>query len=124
MLMQQLAALRSQGIFKFPFSCSTVCSPARLLIPQTACSAMIAFIRGQFSTPISKVSRGYFTHGYHWHLFRQRHGNTENIAKMIQKQLGKDVAESMTLQKAAKKIWKLMTFCCWHPNLVLRRSAV
>ncbi len=51
MLMQQLAALRSQASFKFPLSCSTVCSPARLLIRKTACSAMIAFIRGQFSTP-------------------------------------------------------------------------
>lgn len=40
-------------------------------------------------------------------------GNTENIAKMIQKQLGKDVADVHDIAKAAKKIWKLMTFCCW-----------
>lgn len=31
-------------------------------------------------------------------------GNTENIAKMIQKQLGKDVADVHDIAKAAKKI--------------------
>lgn len=31
-------------------------------------------------------------------------GNTENIAKMIQKQLGKEVAEVHDMPKAVKKI--------------------
>lgn len=39
-------------------------------------------------------------------------GNTENIAKMIQKQLGKDVADVHDIAKAAKKTSKGMTFCC------------
>lgn len=51
-------------------------------------------------------------------------GNTENIAKMIQKQLGKDVADVHDIAKAAKKIWKLMTFCCWasQPGITAKRS--
>lgn len=51
-------------------------------------------------------------------------GNTENIAKMIQKQLGKDVADVHDIAKAAKKIWKHMTFCCWasQPGITAKRS--
>lgn len=51
-------------------------------------------------------------------------GNTENIAKMIQNSLVKTLPMSMTLQKAAKKIWKHMTFCCWasQPGITAKRS--
>ena len=35
------------------------------------------------------------------------------ISQNDSKQLGKDVADVHDIAKAAKKIWKLMTFCCW-----------
>lgn len=51
-------------------------------------------------------------------------GNTENIAKMIQKQLGKDVADVHDIAKAVKKTWKGMTFCCWasQPGTMAKRN--
>lgn len=38
------------------------------------------------------------------------------ISQNDSKQLGKDVADVHDIAKAAKKIWKLMTFCCWASN--------
>ncbi|NYY74012.1 hypothetical protein DMN57_21615 [Escherichia coli] len=46
------------------------------------------------------------------------------ISQNDSKQLGKDVADVHDIAKAAKKIWKHMTFCCWASQPVLRRSAV
>lgn len=37
-------------------------------------------------------------------------GNTENIAKMIQKQLGSDLVDVRDIAKVQKKILKLMIF--------------
>lgn len=38
------------------------------------------------------------------------------ISQNDSKQLGKDVADVHDIAKAAKKIWKHMTFCCWASN--------
>ncbi|BBU85613.1 hypothetical protein EIMP300_70130 [Escherichia coli] len=54
-------------------------------------------------------------------------GNTENIAKMIQKQLGKDVADVHDIAKSSKEdleAYDILLLVYSHPNLVLRRSAV
>lgn len=52
-------------------------------------------------------------------------GNTENIAKNIQKQLGKDVADVHDIaRRAAKKRSRVDILLREHSNLVLRRSTV
>ena len=47
-------------------------------------------------------------------------GNTENIAKMIQKQLGNELVDIRDIAKALKKISKVMIFTFRYSNLVLR----
>ncbi len=104
MLMQQLAALRSQASFKFPLSCSTVCSPARLLIPQDClfcydCLYPWAIFHPHFNKFQEVISLMAITGIF----FGSDTGNTENIAKMIQKQLGKDVADVHDIAKSSKE---------------------
>lgn len=65
---------------------------------------MIAFIRGQFSTPISISFKRLFHSWLSLASFSASDtGNTENIAKMIQKQLGKDVADVHDIAKSSKE---------------------
>ena len=47
-------------------------------------------------------------------------GNTENIAKMIQKQLGNELVDIRDIAKARKKISKVMIFTFRYSDLVLR----
>ncbi len=52
-------------------------------------------------------------------------GNTENIAKMIQKQLGKDVADVHDIAKSSKEDLEAYdNSAAWVSQPVLRRSAV
>lgn len=47
-------------------------------------------------------------------------GNTENIAKMIQKQLGNELVDIRDIAKSTKKISKVMIFTFRYSDLVLR----
>lgn len=102
-----------------------MCSPARLLIPQDClfcydCLYPWAIFHPHFNKFQEVISLMAITGIF----FGSDTGNTENIAKMIQKQLGKDVADVHDIAKAAKKIWKHMTFCCWasQPGITAKRS--
>lgn len=108
MLMTQLTALRSQEKSNFPRKTRihvAECAVGRdCCFRALACSAMIAVIYGHcVPTTSSKFQEVILLMAIIGIFFGSDTGNTENIAKMIQKQLGKDVADVHDIAKSSKE---------------------
>ncbi len=102
-----------------------MCSPARLLIPQDCLFCYDCLYPWAIFHPISISFKRLF---HSWLSLASFSAATPVIPKISQndskKQLGKDVADVHDIAKAAKKIWKHMTFCCWasQPGITAKRS--
>lgn len=108
MLMTQLTALRSQEKSNFPRKTRihvAECAVGRdCCFRALACSAMIAVIYGHcVPTTSFKFQEVILLMAIIGIFFGSDTGNTENIAKMIQKQLGKDVADVHDIAKSSKE---------------------
>lgn len=129
MLMTQLTALRSQEKSNFPRKTRihvAECAVGRdCCFRALACSAMIAVIYGHcVPTTSFKFQEVILLMAIIGIFFGSDTGNTENIAKMIQKQLGKDVADVHDIAKSSKEDPKPTTSCCSvsRPGTTVKRS--